>query len=362
MKYPVFFRLGMVAPAAFVSALFLSASAHASVSANERYPYNGAQFNRFVAESYRQPGMGRVAPFTGWVEFAYKKAYQPALGKAFVPFGQETERRRLFIASAPNAAERTKRETQTAAWLHKTIKKIVPRFSLDRGFEMANLPRLGERQCFSQSVLLASLLQKMGVDAGVAMVYQNPEGEESNNGHAVTLMKRADGTDIITDCSHPQPFVRQQGLFLSLANAGGYRFAEVVYEAKSGARANVIKGYRVGGGGDGKSRTVLAASRLRPLDTAFIASQFDYYRGERAKKGLLGSPMTPAGLETEAAFLRRSVRACPRNPLAVYMLGRVYAKQNKKVEARKQIANAYKIYVQAGHVPLGEREMVASLR
>jgi len=72
--------------------------------------------------------------------------------------------------------------------------------------------------------------------------------------------------------------------------------------------------------------------------------------------------MTPAGLEAEAVFLRRSIQACPRNPLAVYMLGRVYAKQGKTALARQQITNAHNLYAQAGHIPSGEREMLALLR
>ena len=61
--------------------------------------------------------------------------------------------------------------------------------------------RSGQRQCFLQSVLIAGLLQRMGISAGVAMVYRNPRGEESNNGHAVTLVKLPDGDDLVADAA-----------------------------------------------------------------------------------------------------------------------------------------------------------------
>jgi len=55
----------------------------------------------------------------------------------------------------------------------------------------------------------------------------------------------------------------------------------------------------------------------------FIQSQFWYYRGERAPGGLLAEK-SDDGWPRRRTRCAPSVRLCPKNPLAVYMLGRVY--------------------------------------
>jgi hypothetical protein len=78
---------------------------------------------------------------------------------------------RIALPSARAAAER-----QVCADLHKSIKSRIPRFSLDRGFEFRHTVGRGERQCFLQSVVIASLLQRAGIPAGVAMVFATKRG------------------------------------------------------------------------------------------------------------------------------------------------------------------------------------------
>jgi hypothetical protein len=233
------------------------------------------------------------------------------------------------------------------AWLHRMVKSTIPRFSLDRGFEFCSVVRYGERQCFLQAVLIAGLLQRSGVRAGVAMVYRNLHGQETNNGHAVTLVRLSDGRDLIVDASDPEPFARQQGLYV---RAGGYRYVDPVYEGRTGR----IASYRTV-----PEKGKLSPAQVRTLDLAFIRSQFWYYRGERREGGLLSRAKTPAGLAAAAADLRKSVSLCPRNPLAVYMLGRVYHAQGKAEEAHRLFERAHRLYAAAGWVPAGPRQYLA---
>jgi hypothetical protein len=312
----------------------------------EKYPYRSPQFNQFVADSYAAAGAGEPAAFYQWMEEAYQRGPVRYPGKESLTLEQLIEAKRQEFA-ALDPAQRAAAETELGGWLHKMVKKTIPRFSLDRGFEFTNVVRYGERQCFLQAVLIAGLLQAAGADAGVEMVSRNIAGTETNNGHAVALLKLPNGTDIIVDASDPEPFVRQQGLFV---RAGSYRYVTPVYAEGSG----VIHGYRaVSGGGE------IPVSRVRTLDAAFIRSQFFFYRGERAPGGLLGQPPTPEGLEAEAGYLRQSVQLSPQNPLAVFTLGRTYLRQGKTAEGRAVIQEAYRTYTQAGWVPAGPREYLA---
>jgi tetratricopeptide (TPR) repeat protein len=248
------------------------------------------------------------------------------------------------IASAKRRSARTAVQVALASRLHQMVKAGIPRFSLDRGFEFANVVRYGERQCFLQSVIIAGLLQSAGVDAGVAMVYKNTQGEETNNGHAVVLVKLPNGQDAIVDASHEEPFVRQMGLFVT---APRYRYADPVYEEGS----DRIRCYRpASGGGE------LNTAEVRTLDIRFIQSQFWYYRGERAPGGLISAHRTRQGLEAARNALCRSVELCPENPLSVYMLGRVYLSQGSPKQARKLLERAYELYRRFGWVPQGPKE------
>src|SRR5207244_2849315 len=118
--------------------------------------------------------------------------------------------------------------------------------------------------------LIAGLLQSADVYAGVAMVSKNIKGLAINNAHAVTLVKLANGKDIIVDASDPEPFARQKGLFVRTRD---YRYVEPAFEEDS----STILFYRAAAGGQ-----KIETRSVRTLDYEFLRSQFAYYRGERA--------------------------------------------------------------------------------
>jgi hypothetical protein len=185
------------------------------------------------------------------------------------------------------------------------------------------------------------------------MVYKNIAGQASNNGHAVTLMKCADGKDVLVDCSDPKPFVRHKGLFVKDAQNGTYRYVEPVFDGPSAT----IVAYH-----PDSERERLDTSDIEPLDYRFVRSQIEYYRGERTPGGLLAAHPTWDGLEKEAQHLRTSVEECPQNPLATYMLGRVYLKEAKTRKARRLLTIAYVLYARFGRVPQGCRDAIAEAR
>lgn len=191
-------------------------------------------------------------------------------------------------------------------------------------------------------MLVQGLLGQAGFHAGVYMVWRNPEGKESNLGHAVAVL-RLEGRDYLVDPSEPEPFARHRGLFV--ATRMGYRFAKPVY-AQDGA----ILGYRIG-------ERVLAPGLIQPLPFAFVRSQFYYYRGEQAKGGLFRKPSTPEGLRRSLAMLERALDLDPANPLALYALGLVKAKL--RLDARRDLERAYQLYLSYGHVPDGPKRALS---
>jgi tetratricopeptide (TPR) repeat protein len=308
------------------------------VSAGARLVYGGPEFAGLVAESYRYAGDDGLVPFTRWLEEAYASKTGGQLARAI-------HDARARVQAAPTAGERAARELDAARWLHGVVKAVLPHFNVDRGHEFANAVRYGERQCFLQSVLLASLLQAVGVPAGVFMVWQNPEGQKSNNGHATAFAVLSTGHSVLVDASYREPFVPHRGVF---ARAGGrYRFLEPVHG--DGRR---IEAYR-SGGRRWETRAVVG------LDLEFLRSQFHYYRGERAPGGPLSSRPTAEGLAEAARFLREAQRVAPGNALAVYMLGNVYRRQGSLAEAREQYRRAYHLYAAYGHVPTGPAQAYA---
>jgi hypothetical protein len=96
-------------------------------------------------------------------------------------------------------------------------------------------------------------------------------------------------------------------------------------------------------------------SQTKLLDVPFLRSQFDYYRGERALAGIFSSTPTPEGLRVSARFLEKSRRECPNNPLAVYMLGRTYAKLGRESEQMACLEQAMALCQEFGWVPDGLR-------
>ncbi len=333
-----------------------SVAGGAKTPAAGSYPYGSPAFTRLVADSFRLNHAGSPQAFYAWMD----KTFQPVALAGKWPSDKLQpgwtallEQRRRMLAQAKTPLQKTQEEMQIAAWLHRSIKTAIPHFSLDEGFEFSNTVSKGERQCFLQATLLAGLLQGLGADAGVVMVYKNLSGQTTNNGHAVTLLKRPDGQDILVDCSEPTPFARHQGIMAADAQSGLYRYLTPTF----GANGAVIPSYKPDGGTD-----TVAPRAVQPLDYAFVRSQFDYYRGERTPGGLLLGPPTAPGLAAEAQHLRTSIAECPQNPLAEYMLGRVYLRQAKLGAARQQLTKAYGLYARFGWVPQGCREAMTEAK
>lgn len=312
-------------------------------AADANYAYRSAAFTRLIDESGKYTGSNAAYTFYAWFERAYASTpgVQPSELRG-LPLIRALERRRLRIAALKGQA-REQLEISTAAWLHRTIKTLIPTFSLDRGFEFSYTVSRGERQCLLQSVLIAGLLQRMGVNAGVAMVWRNPAGSESNLGHAATLIRFPD-KDILVDASEPEPFPTHQGLFVLNAATGLYNFVLPTY-----AKDASITAYAMPEG------PALAVGSVRGLDYNFVRSQFFFYRGERATDGFLGKPGTPEGLAASARALETAIKIQPSNPLAVYVLGHVYRRLGKADEARTQYAQGYRLYQSFGYVPAGAK-------
>jgi hypothetical protein len=319
----------------------------ASESGLQEYPYGSDRFTQLVAESYDQTGGGNPLSFYDWMETAYSRCRCRYPGKEALGLEAVLNSLKGDLDRIADPGEKASAEVEFSEWVHRLVKTIIPRFSLDRGFEFSSVVKYGERQCFLQSVLIAGLLQRAGMDAGIAMVYRNTRGEETNNGHAVTLVKLTTGEDVIVDASDKEPFARQTGLFV--------RAPDLLYLNPLYQHGTVrIHSYETPSG-----HQEIDPSRVRPLDLGFIRSQFWYYRGERARGGLLSSVRSREGLESSVASLLTSVRVCPANPLPVYMLGRAYLAQGNLAQARKEFDRAFDQYSRYGWVPAGLREQLA---
>ena len=311
----------------------------------EAYPYQSGAFTRFVSDSYHEADGGQAADFYAWMDKTCLQSRLCAPGD--VSLLAAVGAKRVVLDSTVNPKQRAQAEMAFAATLHHWIKSSMPVFSLQEGFEFANVAKHRERQCLLQSVLLASLLQEADIDAGVVMVNKNADGRTSNNGHCVTLLKLSDGMDVLVDASDRQPFVRHQGLFAKDSALKNYRYVEPVFQGDT----PLIASYQ-----SPDHAVEIAARPIRPLDTEFLRSQFDFYRGERTPNGLLDAHPTDDGLAKEVHYLRSSVHACPQNPLSVYMLGRVEWRRTHAAEARRQLSRAARLYQGAGWVPSGLRD------
>jgi hypothetical protein len=229
------------------------------------------------------------------------------------------------------------------------VKKALPNYNLDRGFELANTVRRRERQCLMQSLLISSLLQGMGVDAGLAMVNRNERGEYSNNAHVVVLIKLSNGHDALVDGSYPVPLVAHGGLMVMMPH-GSLRYVRPVYTRDY----RQIRSYLT-------LPSMLAAptDTVRPMNINFVRSQIDYYRGERKPGGVLARRPTIAGLEGSVHFFRSSLENCPANPLPAYMLGVAFSRLGRRDEAREQYRSAKELYQSAGWVPVALQQRLA---
>ncbi len=328
---------------ALFAAVAARGATRAADTATPSYPYGDGAFRSFVAESFRVAG-SKKPDVSAQSFFKYMGSAIPASMDAAKP----------KLAVLKNAKVRANAERVLCTNLHKAIKKQIPKFSLDRGFEFSNTVKLGERQCFLQSVVIASLLQRAGIPAGVAMVSRNEKGAHCNNGHAVTVARLSDGNDILVDASDPVPFMAHQGLMVSLpGSGGGYGYVAPVYDSA----------YRITAYHSLRGNKTLKPSEIVPLDTAFLRSQFTYYRGERTPGGLFTPPLaTPTGLAKSEKWLKQSVAECPKNPLAVYMLGKLQERQGKLIPARKSYSDAYLLYTRYGWVPDEEARALAAIK
>jgi hypothetical protein len=327
------------------------------------FPYHEQAFTDFVADSYRQPGVSPAAgdgpdAFYHVMDAAYVRTRPrvgapPSLASVPVTLDRALDAERARIAAESDPQIQTADEEQSAAWVFHLVKASIPHFSLTRGFEFTNMVARGERQCYSQSVLVAGMLQRMGVPAGVVMVWKSSTGLVSNNGHAVTMARLANGHQLLVDCSdHHTPFTRQEGLFISLN--GRYAYVAPVYAPGAAPNAVEVVAYSLESDGE-----QIGANAARAMDLDFMRSQFDYYRGERVPGGAIAQVKTMPGLEASARYLAASARECPDNPLAVYMLGRVYERLGQLDRARLQFAEAHREYAGFGYVPEGEAEEYA---
>lgn len=305
----------------------------------ERYPYRSPRFTQFLIESHVWCGDRSEHDFYAWMDKAYSECGHRFPGKEHLSLEELLNAKKNQFARITDSSFKAENEIAFSAWVHRMVKTVIPKFSLDRGFEFCEVIQTGERQCFLQSALIVGILQDVGFDAGVIMVYRNPKGEDSNNGHAVVLLKLADGRDIIVDASEPEPFYKPLGVFVRRLE---YRFVNPVYLRYSSR----IVAYRSESG-----LREIASDRVRPLDYAFVRSQFWYYRGERAPGGLLALRQTQSGLSRAQRALEQSVKFCAKNPLSVYMLGRVYLMQGKASLAADRFREAHDLYTRFGWIP-----------
>lgn len=326
----------------------------AALPTTEAYAYGTPAFTRLVRESYEGVKGANLVDFGVWLERTYASTKAAKLpGREGLSLKAALAARKAELTAARTVEERARLERDTGAWLHKAVKAMIPKFSLERGFEFANTVRLGERQCLLQSVLISGLLQSMGMDAGTAMVWRNEQGVETNLGHVTAIVRLADGRDLLVDASDPQPFMRHQGLFLRVRQGSGFAYRFVLPQY---GHDDEIRAYQ-----DLRAGRAVAVKDARPLAYDYVRSQFDYYRGERAPGGFMGKS-TKAGLAASGRFLTRATKLGADNPLAALVLGHVYRKEGLDAKARAQYELAWRLYDTAGFVPPSAQTAVAWAR
>jgi hypothetical protein len=329
-----------------------------SIPFNESYAYGSSKLDLFILDSYNELGQSNINEFYDWMSSAYSAWRDEAVASGSFPFkGQESHDLKSFCSWARNHFNeikeprvRAEEEQSISIELHRLIKTIIPKFSLERGYEFHNVVRSGERQCFLQSVLIASLLQSMDISAGLLMVFKNERGEESNNGHAVVLERLADGKDLLVDASESAPFATHQGLFCRTHE--GYRYVLPQYNEKTGAILSYVS---VSG------KKIADRREVKTMDLSFIQSQFDVYRGEWTEGGFHDKNKSTQGMETAAGYFQRSVSECPENPQALYFLARSYEELGQSAYALETYAKAMKLYTHYGWVPRSMKDKEAKL-
>ncbi len=295
--------------------------------------YAGPTFDSFVRDSFRYVSAGNPARFYDSMEMGIESYFDE-------PWNSFINRQRglLAVAKSPEA----KRDARVAVCteVHRMVKQLVPKFSLERGFEFAYMTTKGERQCFLQSILIAGVLQRCEIESGIVMVYRNPAGQPSNLGHCVVVVTLSHGEQVLVDASAPEPFIAQKGIFARYRD--DYIFLRPIFENKV-----FITGYR---------REVLPAASLPvqqvlPADITFMRSMFEYYRGERVINGVLTKNPSESGIRKSIRQLQKSVKLCRENPLALYMLGLAIEKQGKSNQWKYFYRKAKELYSRSGWVP-----------
>lgn len=303
-----------------------------SDSASFAYPLDSEKFDTLVADSYKVAGNAEQAEF--------KKCWTKAFESAGLGSPEEWARQtRVRLAKTTN---RTEIQRLAAVQVFRVVKKSLPTFDLDRGYEFTNAAENGQRQCLLQSVLIASTLQQAGLDAGCVMVWSNERGEVSNLGHVATFVKLNNGRQMLVDASDPGPFATHAGLFLVDGTKNTYRFV----------RPNYDKDREIEAFATADSAPLDPKEMFKALDYDYLRSQFDFYRAERIPGGFLDHHAEPEPLKKSLAFFEASVAKCDRNPLAMLCYGRT---QLRLGDARgaETIARARSLYEAYGWLPPG---------
>jgi len=107
-------------------------AAAAMMPANERYPYGGAEFGRFVNAS-RGGWPGGAETFYRWMDAQLPRTKAAGPPPSSWPGWMDDKRRALEGIRDPGA--RANAERDVSATVHRRVKLAIPRFSLDRGFE-----------------------------------------------------------------------------------------------------------------------------------------------------------------------------------------------------------------------------------
>ena len=301
-----------------------------------RYPFGSSAFDALIRDSENETASAKRSGFETWLANAYSRSPKAQL-KGFNSLPAALEARAAAYRKLSSVAMKVAFERETGQWLHRMVKATIPKFSLDRGFEFTNTVALGERQCLSQSVLIAALLQRIGIDAGIVMIWRNLTGAISNLGHVAVLLKLSDGSAVLVDASEPLPFPRHQGVFSFNKTLGHYQFLTATFDAKDD-----ITGF---------DRATV--NDLETLPYRYVRSQFYFYRGERTPGAFVNKPLTPVGMQKGIAFLKRAVQLEPQNPLAQYVLGHVYRNAGQIDAANTQYKLSRALFEKFGYVPSG---------
>ena len=301
-----------------------------------RYPFGSVAFDALIRDSEAESTSAKRSGFEAWLAAAYARSPKAQL-TGFKTLPAALEARGATYRKLNDTLARVAFERETGAWLHRMVKITIPKFSLDRGFEFTNTVALGERQCLLQGVLIASLLQRMGMDAGAVMIWRSLTGATSNLGHVSTLLRLSNGTALLVDASEPMPFPTHQGVFGFNKKLRQYQFLTPTFDGQD----------------DITAFDAATVDNLEALPYSYVRSQFYFYRGERTPGAFVNKPLSAAGVQKGIAYLKRAVQLEPQNPLAQYVLGHLYRSNGQITAANAQYKLSHALYKKFGFVPSG---------